>query len=98
MPPINIKTSATLSSSHRGFFLSHAYLHIFVNVSSNEKLRIYCDVGFLFLFIKAPSIKLPSSVFATEFEEVVGLLNKAAPVSGILNSLTFLQRELPCRY
>uniref|UniRef100_A0A8D0F1W4 Protein LTV1 homolog n=1 Tax=Strix occidentalis caurina TaxID=311401 RepID=A0A8D0F1W4_STROC len=30
----------------------------------------------------APSIKLPSSVFATEFEEDVGLLNKAAPVSG----------------
>ncbi|KFO78021.1 Protein LTV1, partial [Cuculus canorus] len=32
--------------------------------------------------IPAPSIKLPSSVFATEFEEDVGLLNKAAPVSG----------------
>uniref|UniRef100_A0A8C9EY15 Protein LTV1 homolog n=1 Tax=Pavo cristatus TaxID=9049 RepID=A0A8C9EY15_PAVCR len=32
--------------------------------------------------IAAPSIKLPSSVFATEFEEDVGLLNKAAPVSG----------------
>uniref|UniRef100_A0A8C0B794 Protein LTV1 homolog n=1 Tax=Buteo japonicus TaxID=224669 RepID=A0A8C0B794_9AVES len=32
--------------------------------------------------IVAPSIKLPSSVFATEFEEDVGLLNKAAPVSG----------------
>ncbi|XP_039563555.1 protein LTV1 homolog [Passer montanus] len=32
--------------------------------------------------ISAPSIKLPSSVFATEFEEDVGLLNKAAPVSG----------------
>ncbi|RMC12880.1 hypothetical protein DUI87_10405 [Hirundo rustica rustica] len=31
---------------------------------------------------QAPSIKLPSSVFATEFEEDVGLLNKAAPVSG----------------
>ncbi|KAJ0051294.1 hypothetical protein NL108_018296, partial [Boleophthalmus pectinirostris] len=28
------------------------------------------------------SIKLPSSVFASEFEEEVGLLNKAAPVSG----------------
>lgn len=28
------------------------------------------------------SIKLPSSVFASEFEEDVGLLNKAAPVSG----------------
>lgn len=27
-------------------------------------------------------IKLPSSVFASEFEEDVGLLNKAAPVSG----------------
>ncbi|NXC44453.1 LTV1 protein, partial [Penelope pileata] len=32
--------------------------------------------------IAAPSIKLPSSVFATEFEEDVGLLNKAAPISG----------------
>ncbi|XP_077427221.1 protein LTV1 homolog isoform X3 [Vanacampus margaritifer] len=28
------------------------------------------------------SIKLPSSVFASDFEEDVGLLNKAAPVSG----------------
>lgn len=28
------------------------------------------------------SITLPSSVFATDFEEEVGLLNKAAPVSG----------------
>ncbi|XP_055060284.2 protein LTV1 homolog [Misgurnus anguillicaudatus] len=28
------------------------------------------------------SITLPSSVFATEFEEEVGLLNKAAPISG----------------
>ncbi|CAB1413604.1 unnamed protein product [Pleuronectes platessa] len=34
---------------------------------------------------KAPpgaSINLPSSVFASEFEEEVGLLNKAAPISG----------------
>uniref|UniRef100_A0A8C0J689 Protein LTV1 homolog n=1 Tax=Chelonoidis abingdonii TaxID=106734 RepID=A0A8C0J689_CHEAB len=31
---------------------------------------------------KAPAINLPSSVFASEFEEDVGLLNKAAPVSG----------------
>lgn len=30
----------------------------------------------------AASIKLPSSVFASEFEEEVGLLNKAAPISG----------------
>uniref|UniRef100_A0A8C0J4G6 Protein LTV1 homolog n=1 Tax=Chelonoidis abingdonii TaxID=106734 RepID=A0A8C0J4G6_CHEAB len=30
----------------------------------------------------APAINLPSSVFASEFEEDVGLLNKAAPVSG----------------
>ncbi|XP_040892990.1 protein LTV1 homolog [Toxotes jaculatrix] len=30
----------------------------------------------------AASINLPSSVFASEFEEEVGLLNKAAPVSG----------------
>lgn len=32
--------------------------------------------------IPAGSIKLPSSVFASEFEEDVGLLNKAAPISG----------------
>ncbi|KAM9362837.1 protein LTV1 homolog isoform 2-T2 [Symphorus nematophorus] len=31
---------------------------------------------------KAASINLPSSVFASEFEEEVGLLNKAAPISG----------------
>lgn len=30
----------------------------------------------------AASINLPSSVFASEFEEEVGLLNKAAPISG----------------
>ncbi|XP_058237148.1 protein LTV1 homolog isoform X2 [Hemibagrus wyckioides] len=34
------------------------------------------------LTIPAASIKLPSSVFASEFEEEVGLLNKAAPISG----------------
>lgn len=32
--------------------------------------------------ISTTGIKLPSSVFASEFEEDVGLLNKAAPVSG----------------
>ncbi|XP_068963576.1 protein LTV1 homolog [Petaurus breviceps papuanus] len=32
--------------------------------------------------IPTHGIKLPSSVFASEFEEDVGLLNKAAPVSG----------------
>nr|KAF6462331.1 hypothetical protein HJG59_011362 [Molossus molossus] len=32
--------------------------------------------------ISTAGIKLPSSVFASEFEEDVGLLNKAAPVSG----------------
>ncbi|XP_053238058.1 protein LTV1 homolog [Podarcis raffonei] len=32
--------------------------------------------------IPAPTINLPSSVFASEFEEDVGLLNKAAPISG----------------
>uniref|UniRef100_H3CLD4 Protein LTV1 homolog n=1 Tax=Tetraodon nigroviridis TaxID=99883 RepID=H3CLD4_TETNG len=31
---------------------------------------------------QATSIRLPSSVFASEFEEEVGLLNKAAPISG----------------
>lgn len=32
--------------------------------------------------VPTTSINLPSSVFASEFEEEVGLLNKAAPVSG----------------
>lgn len=32
--------------------------------------------------MQTSSINLPSSVFASEFEEEVGLLNKAAPVSG----------------
>lgn len=36
-------------------------------------------------FFKTTGIKLPSSVFASEFEEDVGLLNKAAPVSGVFN-------------
>lgn len=43
-------------------------------------------MGYFLSFLKAPSIKLPSSVFATEFEEDVGLLNKAAPISGIIES------------
>ncbi|XP_025722043.1 protein LTV1 homolog isoform X2 [Callorhinus ursinus] len=34
------------------------------------------------LVISTTGIKLPSSVFASEFEEDVGLLNKAAPISG----------------
>ncbi|XP_045150421.1 protein LTV1 homolog [Echinops telfairi] len=34
------------------------------------------------LAIPSTGIKLPSSVFASEFEEDIGLLNKAAPVSG----------------
>lgn len=33
--------------------------------------------------IPPPTINLPSSVFASEFEEDVGLLNKAAPVRGL---------------
>ncbi|XP_075947922.1 protein LTV1 homolog [Anarhichas minor] len=32
--------------------------------------------------VPATTINLPSSVFASEFEEEVGLLNKAAPISG----------------
>ncbi|KAK9540818.1 hypothetical protein VZT92_003244 [Zoarces viviparus] len=32
--------------------------------------------------VTATTINLPSSVFASEFEEEVGLLNKAAPISG----------------
>ncbi|XP_023567973.1 protein LTV1 homolog [Octodon degus] len=37
-------------------------------------------------------IKLPSSVFASEFEEDVGLLNKAAPVSGGFNVNDFYEQ------
>ncbi|XP_068135608.1 protein LTV1 homolog [Hyperolius riggenbachi] len=33
--------------------------------------------------IPAPTLQLPSSVFASQFEEDVGLLNKAAPVRGL---------------
>ncbi|XP_018419936.1 PREDICTED: protein LTV1 homolog [Nanorana parkeri] len=33
--------------------------------------------------ISPPTLNLPSSVFASEFEEDVGLLNKAAPVRGL---------------
>lgn len=33
--------------------------------------------------IQPPTLNLPSSVFASEFEEAVGLLNKAAPVRGL---------------
>lgn len=39
-------------------------------------------------FFKSTGIKLPSSVFASEFEEDVGLLNKAAPVSGVFSFVT----------
>lgn len=35
-----------------------------------------------------PKLKLPSSVFASGVEEDVGLLNKAAPQSGIFLKLT----------
>uniref|UniRef100_A0A8C3SH94 Protein LTV1 homolog n=1 Tax=Chelydra serpentina TaxID=8475 RepID=A0A8C3SH94_CHESE len=44
--------------------------------SLEEERTVTCSIT------GAPAIKLPSSVFASEFEEDVGLLNKAAPVSG----------------
>ncbi|KAM4612383.1 protein LTV1 homolog [Polymixia lowei] len=40
------------------------------------------EEGKINLPIPVASINLPSSVFASEFEEEVGLLNKAAPISG----------------
>ncbi len=46
-------------------------------------LKKICCVMTLILFDKqGASINLPSSVFASEIEEEVGLLNKAAPISG----------------
>lgn len=74
----------TFKYHSKSFFWSQEYPHVFVNVSSNGKWRTNILWScFSVSFSKAPSIKLPSSVFATEFEEDVGLLNKAAPVSGI---------------
>lgn len=44
-----------------------------------------CSAIILVLFAEqVATINLPSSVFASEFEEDVGLLNKAAPISGSL--------------
>ncbi|KYO37751.1 LTV1-like protein [Alligator mississippiensis] len=62
--------------------------------------------------IPVPSINLPSSVFASEFEEDVGLLNKAAPVSvnqgmeiaddgrvnGEMKEFLFMQEETKSRF
>lgn len=42
---------------------------------------------------QAASINLPSSVFASEYEEEVGLLNKAAPISGEESRLTVSRRR-----
>lgn len=42
------------------------------------------------------SITLPSSVFATDFEEEVGLLNKAAPVSGEPGALIIIMSLKAC--
>lgn len=82
----NIALVVTFKQRSESFFWSQECLHDFINVSSNMKLRTntlwWC---FSVSFSKAPTIKLPSSVFATEFEEDVGLLNKAAPVSGIFH-------------
>lgn len=50
-------------------------------------LKIYIDEIYVFFFIciikkENPKVMLPSSVFESEVEEKVGLLNKAAPQSG----------------
>ncbi|XP_070683671.1 protein LTV1 homolog [Pempheris klunzingeri] len=58
---------------------SHAerqVLHLLDEDEENE------EDGHAVKAVPAASINLPSSVFASEFEEEVGLLNKAAPVSG----------------
>ncbi|KAK2503880.1 hypothetical protein MC885_015332, partial [Smutsia gigantea] len=48
------------------------------------------------LVLSSTGIKLPSSVFASEFEEDVGLLNKAAPVSdNLLEDDFILQANKP---
>ncbi|XP_075059198.1 protein LTV1 homolog [Mixophyes fleayi] len=48
-------------------------------IAENEDGKVEEEVE----HIQAPTINLPSSVFASEFEEDVGLLNKAAPVRGL---------------
>ncbi|XP_004452092.1 protein LTV1 homolog [Dasypus novemcinctus] len=50
--------------------------------TSSSSVHSERDEGEDALIIPSTGIKLPSSVFASEFEEDVGLLNKAAPVSG----------------
>lgn len=63
------------------FFLIHLlYLNdVFVFLAFKNLCFTSCSSW------QANSIQLPSSVFASEFEEEVGLLNKAAPISGKLN-------------
>lgn len=48
-------------------------------LGNSPKVSFFSNGGFV---QQTVSINLPSSVFASEFEEEVGLLNKAAPVSG----------------
>lgn len=60
---------------------------------SSSKVFLNKSNHCIIYFFKTSGIKLPSSVFASEFEEDVGLLNKAAPVSGMYN-FNFKRTEL----
>jgi len=59
------------------------FVQLFIIFHSISKIKI----KFIFLFFciikkEKPKVMLPSSIFESEIEEKVGLLNKAAPQSG----------------
>ncbi|XP_061840325.2 protein LTV1 homolog [Nerophis lumbriciformis] len=53
-----------------------------VAAAASPQVHLHDDEGDAGTGAPAASIMLPSSVFASDFEEEVGLLNKAAPTSG----------------
>lgn len=54
-----------------------------VNTLTAEWERVDSTISKINESHNAPKINLPSSVFASNVEEKVGLLNKAAPISGL---------------
>lgn len=54
-----------------------------VNTLTAEWERVDSTTSKINESYNAPKINLPSSVFASNVEEKVGLLNKAAPISGL---------------
>lgn len=54
-----------------------------VNTLTAEWERVDSTTSKINELHNAPKINLPSSVFASNVEEKVGLLNKAAPISGL---------------